>query len=220
VGPDTLEIKKDNKSPYAFFEDPSLWIFIALALVLLIRKWASGDSENAVLYSAMITIGLVFMLFILVDRNKMQYARLIIRFSELKFRLWLTLGNLVTMVSVSLLLYFLKGVTWLDIEENILVACWEQLLFAVAIPYALTRAIGIVFKKGDFVIWAYIPAVVISAVAFGFLHVYVYNFHTATIIYIILIGGALHFIGYLIPSTSMVLHFVINLIAISSMMVI
>jgi len=220
VPDETLEIKKDNKSPYAFFEDPSLWIFIALALIFLVRKIATGNMENVILYGVMIGLGLIFMIFILVDRNRMQYARLIIRFNEMKFKLWLTLGNIVAMVSVTLLLYFLKGVTWAHIEENILVACWEQLLFAVGIPYALTRGIGIVFKKGDFIIWAYIPAVILSAIAFGFLHSYVYNFHTATIIYVILIGCALHFIGYLVPSTSMVLHYLINLIAISALKVI
>lgn len=200
----------DKESLYGYTSDPSLWIYIALAIFCLIDKKASGNEQNLYYYGLMIGFGVIFIAWISIERQLRNIDPPISRFTGWKFKLIVTALNIL-LVGVPITIFLVTGkLDFTSIKHTCIVAVYEQLIFGIAVPYLFVRGFQLALKGRNWYIRVFIPAVMVSSIGFAFLHVYVYNYEMNTIIYIMLIGFLLHLICYLVPSPSMSIHFLIN----------
>jgi hypothetical protein len=161
----------------------------------------------------MFGIGMVSIIFIIVDRNRAKLVYIFEAIKVNKLKLIIASVNIVAMIVV-VILGWLGKTDWSLIKDTIITATWEQLIFSITIPYFLVRFIIFVFKWENFKVIASLPATIISGVLFGVIHIYAYNGDWSTIGYLILMGIPLHSLGYYLPSISITIHIFINIFAV------
>ena len=211
-----LRVETDKMSLYGFLSDFSLYIFIALAIYFAIDRWAAGQVAHQQFQLICIAIGMIVMGLVTIDRNRAHLTFVLIKIKRMKVKWIIAAANIIILAAAILIFVFTDKISWVFVKETIVVATWEQLMFSVTLPYLLVRGTMVVFKFKNFNFFAATAATIISGVAFGAVHTYAYEGDWGVLGYIMLIGVGIHSIGYYLPSTSIVLHAIINFSAASA----
>ena len=211
-----LRVETDKMSLYGFLSDFSLYIFIALAIYFAIDRWAAGQVAHQQFQLICIAIGMIAMGLVTIDRNRAHLTFVLIKIKRMKVKWIIAAANIIILAAAILIFVFTDKISWVFVKETIVVATWEQLMFSVTLPYFIVRGTMVVFKFKNFNFFAATAATIISGVAFGAVHTYAYEGDWGVLGYIMLIGVGIHSIGYYLPSTSIVLHALINFSAASA----
>jgi len=211
-----LRVETDKMSLYGFLSDFSLYIFIALAIYLAIILWAGGQAAHQQMHLITIGLGMITMIWIGLTRNKAKIAFVLIKIKRLKVKGIIAFANLIITLIAVLGFVFTGKISWGFVKETIVIATWEQLIFSLTIPYLIVRAIQVTFKFQNFNFFAATFATIISGLLFGIAHLSAYGGDWGVIGYLMLIGVGIHSLGYYLPSTSIVIHIIINFSAASA----
>lgn len=211
-----LRVETDRMSLYGFLSDFSLYLFIALAIYFAIDRWAAGQVAHQQFQLICIGIGMIAMGLISVDRNRAHLTFALIKIKRMKVKWIIAAANIVIFAVAVLFFVFTNKISWVFVKETIVVATWEQLIFSVALPYFIVRGTMVVFKFKNFNFFAATFATIVSGIAFGAIHTYAYNGDWGVLGYLMLMGVGIHSLGYYLPSTSIVLHAIINFSAASA----
>lgn len=210
-----VRVETDKMSLYAFLSDFSLYLFIGIAIYFGIDRWAGGQAAHQQFQMIMIGLGIIAIIWILVDRNRAKLCFVFEKIKKVRVKTIIAVSNILVLVIVILALVFTDKISWNFVKETIVVATWEQLIFSITIPYLFVRTFQVVFRFKNFNLFAATIATVISGILFGIVHCYAYSFDWGVIGYLILIGIGLHSFGYYFPSSSIVIHAIINMSAVA-----
>lgn len=209
----TMRIEVDKNSLYGFIDDPSLFAFIALGIYFGIDRWAGGQQAFQIFQMAMIGVAIPIIILIIIIRKLAHLEFVFKNIRMVRLKLIIAAVNIAVAIILTLVLIFTGKSDWNTAKSYGVVAVWEQLIFAIVIPYLLVLGIVYLFRWENFRILAAVPACIISGILFGVVHTYAYSADWGILWYIMIIGSGLHLFGYFLPSTSILIHYIIDMTA-------
>ena len=208
-----IEIILDLESYRLWKTDLTLWLFGIANVLIMVHSLGRGSYDDMLYY---VLFGVGFGYAMMAKREELTNviegdSKRIRRIQMILIPVFGFITSVIAVVAMLVLKY-----PFTLVEHNFTVATTEQLLYAILIPNLFVRMFPYGFKlhrgsPDETSIPAYLFGIVISAGLFVLAHIYRYS--GWGLAYIGGIGLFLHFIGYMNPSISIILHFGLNTFA-------